>query len=77
MFTSMLLLTVLLPVDELFFCSAITTSIDELLACSAVTTSKSFLFLFVTSDVSETLCFLEILDCPETLLFCFALSALS
>ena len=54
MFTSMLLLTVLLPVDELFVCSAITTSIDELLACSAVTTSKSFLFLFVTSDVSET-----------------------
>ena len=46
--------------------------VDELLAStvtSVVTASVSFLFLFANPGGSETLCFL---DCPETLLLCFA-----
>ena len=46
--------------------------VNELLAStvtSVVTASESFLFLFGNPGGSETLCFL---DCPETLLLCFA-----
>ena len=88
MFTSILLFIVpnVLPVDELIgssmllFTTLDSLPIDKLLAStvtSAVTASEFFLLLFDTCGVSEMLRFLEFLDCPETLLFCLAFSALS
>ena len=88
MFTSILLFTVpnVLPVDKLIgssmplFTAPDSLPIDELLASTvtlAVTDSEFFLLLFDTCGVSEMLRFLEFLHCPETLLFCLALSALS